>query len=62
LKALGTPARIYYKYARCPAGSHKPNTAVPQFIKCRGGRKKLTTETGGLGHRTAFACALSDLR
>ena len=29
--ALGTPARIYYKYEGVsPAGSHKPNTAVPQ--------------------------------
>src|SRR5262252_9368145 len=30
-KDLGTPARIYYKYeGGSPAGSHKPNTAVPQ--------------------------------
>src|SRR5512141_3377268 len=30
-KALGTPARIYYKYEGVsPSGSHKPNTAVPQ--------------------------------
>src|SRR5215217_1245355 len=30
-QALGTPARIYYKYEGVsPAGSHKPNTAVPQ--------------------------------
>src|SRR5512143_2784825 len=30
-KMLGTPARIYYKYEGVsPAGSHKPNTAVPQ--------------------------------
>src|SRR6478609_6372867 len=30
-KALGTPARIYYKYEGVsPAGSHKPNTAIPQ--------------------------------
>jgi tryptophan synthase beta chain len=29
-KALNTPARIYYKYEGVsPAGSHKPNTAVP---------------------------------
>ena len=28
---LDTPARIYYKYEGVsPAGSHKPNTAVPQ--------------------------------
>src|SRR3990170_7004866 len=30
-KALGTPAHIYYKYEGVsPAGSHKPNTAIPQ--------------------------------
>jgi tryptophan synthase beta chain len=30
-KALGTPARIYYKYEGVsPTGSHKPNTAIPQ--------------------------------
>ena len=30
-KALGTSTRIYYKYEGVsPAGSHKPNTAVPQ--------------------------------
>ena len=30
-KALNTPAKIYYKYEGVsPAGSHKPNTAIPQ--------------------------------
>ena len=30
-QALGTPARIYYKYEGVsPTGSHRPNTAVPQ--------------------------------
>ena len=30
-QALGTPAKIFYKYEGVsPAGSHKPNTAVPQ--------------------------------
>ncbi len=30
-RELGTPARIYYKYEGVsPAGSHKPNSAVPQ--------------------------------
>ena len=30
-QALETPAHIYYKYEGVsPAGSHKPNTAVPQ--------------------------------
>ena len=47
-KALGTPARIYYKYEGVsPAGSHKPNTAVPQaYYNAKAGVKKLTTETG----------------
>ncbi|GJZ29215.1 retrotransposon protein, putative, ty1-copia subclass [Tanacetum coccineum] len=32
-KLLDTPARIYYKYEGVsPAGSHKPNTAVPQGV------------------------------
>ena len=64
-KALGTPARIYYKYEGVsPAGSHKPNTAVPQaFYNARAGVKKLTTETGAgqWGTALAFACALFDL-
>jgi tryptophan synthase beta chain len=44
-KALGTPARIYYKYEGVsPAGSHKPNTAVPQaFYNAQAGVKRLTT-------------------
>lgn len=47
-KALGTPARIYYKYEGVsPAGSHKPNTAIPQvFYNKEEGVKKLSTETG----------------
>ena len=47
-KALGTPARIYYKYEGVsPAGSHKPNTAVPQaYYNKAAGISKLTTETG----------------
>ena len=47
-KALGTPAKIYYKYEGVsPAGSHKPNTAVPQaWYNAQAGVKKLTTETG----------------
>ncbi len=64
-KALGTPARIYYKYEGVsPAGSHKPNTAVPQaFYNAKAGVKKLTTETGAgqWGTALAFACALFDL-
>ena len=47
-KALGTPARIYYKYEGVsPAGSHKPNTAVPQaFYNKEAGINKISTETG----------------
>ncbi|MFI6539372.1 TrpB-like pyridoxal phosphate-dependent enzyme [Nonomuraea sp. NPDC050547] len=60
-KALGTPARIYYKYEGVsPAGSHKPNTAVPQaYYNKREGVRRLTTETGAgqWGSALAFACA-----
>jgi tryptophan synthase beta chain len=46
--ALGTPARIYYKYEGVsPAGSHKPNTAVPQaYYNKQAGISRLSTETG----------------
>src|SRR3954447_7613990 len=64
-KALGTPARIYYKYEGVsPAGSHKPNTAVPQaYYNAQAGIAKLTTETGAgqWGTALAFACAQYDL-
>ncbi len=60
-KALGTPARIYYKYEGVsPAGSHKPNTAVPQaFYNAAAGVRRLTTETGAgqWGAALAFACS-----
>ena len=47
-KALDTPAHIYYKYEGVsPAGSHKPNTAVPQaFENKRAGVRRIVTETG----------------
>ncbi|MCX8027435.1 MAG: TrpB-like pyridoxal phosphate-dependent enzyme [Thermodesulfovibrionales bacterium] len=47
-KALNTPARIYYKYEGVsPAGSHKPNTAVPQaYYNKKAGIKRIATETG----------------
>jgi tryptophan synthase beta chain len=61
-RALGTPAHIYYKYEGVsPAGSHKPNTAVPQaFANARAGVRRLTTETGAgqWGSALAFACSL----
>src|SRR6266404_1387798 len=60
-KDLGTPARSYYKYEGVsPAGSHKPNTAVPQaYYNAAQGTKRLTTETGAgqWGSALAFACA-----
>src|SRR3954449_7632987 len=60
-KALGTPARIYYKYEGVsPAGSHKPNTAVPQaYYNAKAGVRKLTTETGAGQWGTALAFASS---
>ena len=64
-KALGTPARIYYKNESVsPAGSHKPNTAVAQaWYNKEFGVKKLTTETGAgqWGSALAFACSLLGL-
>jgi len=64
-KALDTPAKIYYKYEGVsPAGSHKPNTAVPQaYYNAQEGIKRLTTETGAgqWGTALAFACALFGL-
>jgi len=64
-KALGTPARIYYKdESVSPAGSHKPNTAVPQaFYNKVGGTLRIATETGAgqWGSALAFACAQYDL-
>jgi tryptophan synthase beta chain len=59
-KLLDTPAKIFYKYEGVsPAGSHKPNTAVPQaYYNAKQGVKKLTTETGAgqWGSAMAFAC------
>ena len=64
-KALGTPARIYYKYEGVsPAGSHKPNTAIPQaFYNKAEGVKRITTETGAgqWGSSLSLAGAMFDL-
>jgi tryptophan synthase beta chain len=64
-RALGTPARIYYKYeGGSPAGSHKPNTAVAQaYYNRRAGIRRLTTETGAgqWGSALAFAARQFDL-
>ncbi len=64
-RALQTPAHIYYKYeGGSPAGSHKPNTAVPQaFYNRQAGVKRLATETGAgqWGASLALACRLFGL-
>ncbi|MDR0453537.1 MAG: TrpB-like pyridoxal phosphate-dependent enzyme [Deferribacteraceae bacterium] len=58
-KALGTPAKIFYKYeGTAPAGSHKANTAVAQvYYNKIAGIKQLTTETGAgqWGSSVAYA-------
>jgi tryptophan synthase beta chain len=60
-KLLDTPAKIFYKYEGVsPAGSHKPNTSVPQaYYSAKAGARKITTETGAgqWGSALAFACA-----
>jgi tryptophan synthase beta chain len=64
-KALHTPAHIYYKYEGVsPAGSHKPNTAIPQaYYNKLAGTKRLATETGAgqWGSSLAFACSVFGL-
>ena len=64
-QALDTPARIYYKDELVsPAGSHKPNTAVPQaYFNREEGVKRIATETGAgqWGSALAFACAFFGL-
>ncbi len=60
-KALDTPAKIFYKFEDVsPAGSHKPNTALPQaYYNKKEGIKRLTTETGAgqWGSSLALACS-----
>ena len=61
----GTAAHIYYKWEGVsPAGSHKPNAAVPQaYYNKVEGVKRLTTETGSgqWGSALAFACSLFEM-
>jgi len=65
-KLLKTPAKIYYKYeGTSPAGSHKPNTAVPQaYYNMKEGTKRLATETGAgqWGSALAFASMMFGLK
>jgi tryptophan synthase beta chain len=64
-QALGTPAKIYYKYEGVsPAGSHKPNTAIPQaYYNKLAGIRRLATETGAgqWGSSLALACSMFGL-
>jgi tryptophan synthase beta chain len=61
-QALNTPAHIYYKYEGVsPAGSHKPNSAIPQaWYNKQAGIRRLATETGAgqWGSSLALACQL----
>jgi tryptophan synthase beta chain len=58
-KLLDAPVKIYFKNESVsPAGSHKPNTAVPQaYYNYKEGVKRMTTETGAgqWGSALAFA-------
>ena len=58
-EALKTPAKIYYKYEGVsPAGSHKPNTAVPQaYYNRQAGIRRIATETGAGQWGSAMALA-----
>lgn len=64
-KQLDTPAHIYFKYeGTSPAGSHKPNSAVPQaFYNKQAGIEKLVTETGAgqWGSALSMACEMFGL-
>ncbi|WP_168583262.1 TrpB-like pyridoxal phosphate-dependent enzyme [Gephyromycinifex aptenodytis] len=64
-RALGTSARIYYKYeGTSPIGSHKANSSVPQaYYNSLEGVQRLTTETGAgqWGSALAFACGVFDM-
>ena len=64
-KALGTPAKIYFKNEGVsPPGSHKPNTAIAQaYYNREAGIKRLTTETGAgqWGSALAFSCKVMGL-
>ncbi len=65
-RALGTTAKIYYKYEGVsPSGSHKLNTAVAQaYYNKRAGVEGLTTETGAgqWGTALSIACSFFELQ
>lgn len=64
-KALGTASKIYYKYeGGSPAGSHKPNSAIPQaYYNKIFGTKRIATETGAgqWGSSISLACQMFGL-
>ncbi len=64
-KKLDTPAKIYYKYEGVsPAGSHKPNTSIPQaYYNKQEGIDRITTETGAgqWGSALSLACNFFDI-
>ncbi len=64
-RAIGTRSRLYFKNESVsPAGSHKPNTAVPQaYYNARAGRTRIATETGAgqWGSSMALACSVFGL-
>ena len=65
-KALGTPARMYYKAEfYSPTGSHKVNTALAQAFYAKAeGFERLTTETGAgqWGSALSYACSIVGLK
>ncbi len=64
-RALGTPAKIYYKFeGNNTSGSHKLNSAIAQaYYAKEQGLKGVTTETGAgqWGTALSMACAFFDL-
>ncbi|MGA7104885.1 MAG: TrpB-like pyridoxal phosphate-dependent enzyme [Candidatus Deferrimicrobiaceae bacterium] len=60
-EAIKTRSRIYFKHEGVsPAGSHKPNTAIPQaYYNKMAGRKRIATETGAGQWGSALALGTS---
>ena len=60
-EVIGTKSKIYYKYeGGSPAGSHKPNTSIPQaYYNKQAGRKRIATETGAGQWGSALALGAS---
>jgi tryptophan synthase beta chain len=60
-EVIGTKSKIYYKYeGGSPAGSHKPNTSIPQaYYNKQAGRQRIATETGAGQWGSALALGAS---